>query len=439
MLRFKLCWTEIFFKSLGFKFSKVLIGFRMRGFSKPRISMVFWSLCKACLRFLSSAPLEWSFNDPKIPICLNTETGKNRLLFWKLTQLGTGLYGILTPIWYLTVGPKRDSTVLNKIISVVLFTYTVYQIGIACSVWRNKDEVPNGVNGILSYHQKLLKTPKLKTSISEITFFYKPETYFAFRKDWLKSQKNERSRASRWISLIKVDLTVRMFTLVIWCGLCELDLLPDIFAELQVPLLVSGVIRCLVLVMLALSIINVHFFFIPFYAVALRAYVGCLNIFIEALNCSTTEDKLPLLKGYRALCILHTRIAPFANPATGSLMYVGHTTSLFMFWLGIRGWELPFPNPAVNVIFPIPGIYFVLWLMATLALISHVSLKSEGLIQLFQERKWDPSFHFLIRRELKAMRPIRFQSGGCFVIGRESPGAFLTTMSNNLATLVLTF
>lgn len=126
-------------------------------------------------------------------------------------------------------------------------------------------------------------------------------------------------------------------------------------------------------------------------------------------------------------------LSGFMNRVTGSFMFLGHTSCLMLSWLGIWGWGL---LPAyITILFPAFALSVASLIVLTATVQSRIAIKSAELIGLVG--RMAPSI--LVRKEVRALRPLVFRSGSWFIIERVSPGAFLVTLYENLATLILMF
>lgn len=197
-----------------------------------------------------------------------------------------------------------------------------------------------------------------------------------------------------------------------------------------VPSLISVPVRATGLLLFVHSACQSGLFLYIFNLIVFQAYIGCLTLMRNFAN-----DQRLLLTELNKLALVHNRsLSPFTNRATGSVMFLGHTTCLMLLWLGVRGWGL-LPG-FLTLLLPTFGVFVAALVVLTLTVQSWITNKSRELIRIAGRGSKSRAFE---RKAVKALRPLVFRSGSWFVVGRVSPGAFLMTLSENLTSLILTF
>lgn len=171
-------------------------------------------------------------------------------------------------------------------------------------------------------------------------------------------------------------------------------------------------------------------FLLLFYIITFQAYISCFTLVPTkyASSCAIVT-----LREYLKIVVVHTRLYDLANVATAWLVFMGHTTCLIMFWMGIRGWS--FIPAELNTLFPVFGMNAALCLIVALTVQSHIGSKSVRILKILRRRRYCA----FLEKRLKATRAVHFRIGGLQRIGKESTGNFVNTLSGNLSTAVLTF
>lgn len=143
---------------------------------------------------------------------------------------------------------------------------------------------------------------------------------------------------------------------------------------------------------------------------------------------------------YKRLSTAHAHLFNFFKETNALILFMGHTCSICMFWVSIRGWDLA--HHLIIAFFPVGGFIIMMWALTLLVVQSGVMQISEGVLHEIKVRmktERQQRNRRILQAEIRRLQPITLKVGNLFTINQDSPGNSLMTMLDNLISAVMTF